>query len=80
MMAYTSYKKIDDVGRVVLPKDVREELGLRINDVIKIDVEKDKIIITKAEETCLFCGNKSGLIHFKGKTICGKCVKDLNNT
>ncbi len=79
-MAYTSYKKIDDVGRVVLPKDIREELGLRINDVIKIDVKNESIVISKADETCFFCGNKSALKHFKGKTICEKCVKELNNT
>ncbi|MEE3429178.1 MAG: AbrB/MazE/SpoVT family DNA-binding domain-containing protein [Ruminococcus sp.] len=79
-MAYTSYKKIDDVGRVVLPKDVREELGLRINDMIKIDVEKDTIVIRKAEESCVFCGKNGSLKHYMGKTVCANCIKQLNNT
>ena len=79
-MIYTSFKKIDDVGRVVLPKDIREKLGLRLNDMIKIDVENDRIVITKAEHTCVFCGKSSGLRSFMGKTVCEDCIKTLNNT
>lgn len=79
-MIYTSFKKIDDVGRVVLPKDIREKLGLRLNDMIKIDVQNDSIIITKAEHTCVFCGKSSGLKSFMGKTVCEYCIKSLNNT
>ena len=52
-MAYTSYKKIDDVGRVVLPKDVREELGLRINDMLRIETENDRIVIATGEPALL---------------------------
>ncbi|MBR2280760.1 MAG: AbrB/MazE/SpoVT family DNA-binding domain-containing protein [Ruminococcus sp.] len=77
-MAYTSYKKIDDVGRVVLPKDVREELGLRINDMLRIETENDRIVITKAEESCIFCGKSSGIKRYMGKTVCESCIKKLN--
>lgn len=77
-MAYTSFKKIDDVGRVVLPKDIRDELGLKINDVLKIDVDNNRIILSKAEQTCVFCGKTSSLKSFRGKTVCEKCVKQLN--
>lgn len=77
-MAYTSYKKIDDVGRVVLPKDVREELGLRINDMLKIEVENNSIIIKKADESCLFCGKGEGIKRYMGKTVCESCIKNLN--
>ncbi len=77
-MAYTSYKKIDDVGRVVLPKDIRDELGLSINEMLKLDVENNRIIITKAENTCVFCGKTSSLKSYMGKTVCEKCVKELN--
>lgn len=79
-MAYTSYKKIDDVGRVVLPKDIREEVGLRLNDMLKIDVENEKIVISKAEDTCVFCGKPEQLKKFMGKTVCESCVKELNNS
>ncbi len=79
-MAYTSYKKIDDVGRVVLPKDIREEVGIKLNDMLKIDVEKDKIIIAKAEDTCVFCGKTANLKKYMDKTVCESCVKALNTT
>lgn len=79
-MAYTSYKKIDDVGRVVLPKDIRDELNLKINEMLKIDVDKNKIIITKAEDTCVFCGKTSSLKSYRGKTVCEKCIEELNNS
>ncbi len=79
-MIYTSYKKIDDVGRVVLPKDIRDELNIRINDMLKIDVEDNRIILSKAEQTCLFCGKTSSLKSFRGKTVCEKCIEQLNNT
>ena len=79
-MIYTSYKKIDEVGRIVLPKDIRNKLDLHINEVIKIDVEGQKIVITKAEQTCTFCGATENLESFKGKNICSKCITQLNKT
>lgn len=77
-MIYTSYKKIDDVGRIVLPKDIRNKLDLRINDLLKIDIENNKIVLTKAEQTCIFCGQTENLESFKGKNICPECLKELN--
>ena len=56
-MIYTSYKKIDEVGRIVISKDIRKRLDLGINELLKIDVEDNKIVITKAEPNCIFCGN-----------------------
>lgn len=79
-MIYTSYKKIDEVGRIVLPKDIRNKLDLHINEVIKIDVEDNKIVITKAEQTCAFCGTTDNLESFRGKNICTKCIRELNKT
>lgn len=79
-MVYTSYKKIDDVGRVVLPKDFRDELGLKINDMLKLDVEEGKIIISKADSVCVFCGKASGLKSYMGKTVCENCIKKLNKS
>lgn len=79
-MVYSSYKKIDDVGRIVLPKDIREELGIKLNEMLKIDVEDGKIVICKAEDSCVFCGKNDGLKKYMGKTVCKNCVNELNNT
>ena len=66
-MIYTSYKKIDEVGRIVISKDIRKRLDLGINELLKIDVEDNKIVITKAEPNCIFCGNTKNLISYKDK-------------
>ena len=79
-MIYTSYKKIDEVGRIVLPKDIRNKLDLKINDILKIDVENDHIVISKAEQTCIFCESKKDLESFRGKNICKECLSQINNT
>lgn len=79
-MIYTSYKKIDEVGRIVLPKDIRNKLDLRINEILKIDVEDNKIVISKAEQTCTFCGATENLESFKGKNICNDCICQLNRS
>lgn len=78
-MIYTSFKKIDEVGRIVLPKDIRNKLDLHINEMLKIDIENNKIVITKAEQTCVFCGCTENLESFKGKNICPKCIKEIIN-
>ena len=79
-MIYKSYKKIDEVGRVVLPKDIRNKIGINIGDILEMDIDKDKIIIKKAEQTCIFCGSTENLESFKGKNICKNCIKLLNNS
>lgn len=77
-MVYTSYKKIDEVGRVVISKDIRKRLDLGVNDSIKIDVEDNKIVITKAEPSCVFCGSGENLKDYMGKSICKNCIKMLS--
>lgn len=79
-MIYKSYKKIDEVGRVVLPKDIRNKIGINIGDILEMDIDEDKIIIKKAEQTCIFCGSTENLESFKGKNICKNCIKLLNNS
>ena len=78
-MHYICYKKIDDLGRVVVPKEIREALDIRLNETVKFDVEGDKIVITKADQTCIFCGKSENLKSYKGKTVCADCIKNLNN-
>lgn len=76
-MIYTSYKKIDDVGRIVVPKDIRSKLGIHLGETLKLDIKDDAIIISKAELTCVFCGNTEDLTDFMGKSVCADCIKKL---
>ena len=77
-MIYTNYKKIDEVGRIVISKNIRKHLSIEANDMLKIDVDGNAVVIKKAEPYCEFCGSEDSLVEFHGKSICRKCLDALN--
>ena len=70
-------RRIDELGRIVLPKEIRRTLGIDEKDPLEIYVEEDKIILTKFSEMCTFCGQVKDLKKYKGKCVCLKCAKSL---
>ena len=70
-------KTIDDLGRIVLPKEIRKRLGLEIRSSVDIYVDNDKIIMSKSNEECVFCTSRNNLTEFKGKCVCQKCISDM---
>ena len=70
-------RKIDELGRIVLPMELRRTLNLNIKDSIEIYVEGESIILKKYEPCCIFCGEATNVNHFKGKNVCDKCLKEL---
>jgi len=70
-------RKIDELGRIVLPMELRRTLNLNIKDSIEIYVEGESIILKKYEPCCIFCGEATNITHFKGKNVCDKCLKEL---
>ena len=70
-------RNIDELGRVVVPKEIRKKLGISNTDPVEIYVEGDKIILTKYLPVCHFCGSTDGLIEYKDKNICSACVAEL---
>lgn len=77
-MIYKTYKSIDPVGRIVIPKDFRDAVGFREGEDLLIEVEDGRIVLSKAEQTCVFCEKTSGLRSYMGKTVCENCIKALN--
>ena len=77
-MIYKSYKSIDPVGRIVIPKDFREAAGLSDGEDLLIEVIDGKIVLSKAEQTCVFCGSKKNLREYMDKTVCENCIIALN--
>lgn len=71
-------RKLDSVGRLVLPIELRKVLGLENNEPVEILTEGDTIILKKFERSCVFCGTGDDLIYFKGKNICPDCLKAIN--
>lgn len=79
MKATGIVRKLDPLGRVVLPIELRKEFNININDPLEIEVEEEKIVLSKHKEICVFCGNTEKVITKKGKKICSNCLEDIKS-
>lgn len=70
-------RKIDELGRIVLPIELRRTLNIDIKDPVEIFIEGDLIILKKYEPACIFCGEAANVENFRGKNICKSCAKEL---
>ena len=70
-------RKVDELGRIVLPIELRRTLDIAQKDPLEIYVDDDKIVLKKYEPSCIFCGNASDVFVFKRKNICPACIKEL---
>jgi len=70
-------RKVDELGRVVLPIELRRTLDIAEKDALEIYVDGSTIILKKYEPACLFCGNARDVIAYKGKNICETCMAEL---
>lgn len=70
-------RKVDELGRVVIPIELRRTLGIDEKDALEIYVDHEKIILKKYEPACVFCGNAEDIHVFKGKNVCTRCAKAM---
>ena len=70
-------RKVDELGRVVLPIELRRTLDIAEKDSLEIYVDGNTIILKKYEPACIFCGNAEDVISYKGKNICSNCMDEL---
>ena len=70
-------RRVDELGRIVLPAEIRQSMDIHVKDKIEIFTEGDKIVLQKYYPACIFCGNTEQLFHFREKRICGVCVASL---
>ena len=77
MKATGIVRKIDELGRVVLPIELRRTMNLEVWDPVEIFLDGDSIVLRKYESACLFCGGTHNLTSFRGKQICGDCLRQL---
>lgn len=73
-------RKVDELGRIVLPIETRKRLGLGAKDPVEIFVEKDRVVLKKYEPACIFCGDADEVIMYKDKRICKACMAELKKT
>lgn len=77
MKAVGIVRRLDDLGRYVLPIEMRRTLNINIGDPLEIFVDGDSIILKKYEPSCIFCGEAKGVTKYKGKNICAACMTEL---
>lgn len=71
-------RKVDELGRIVLPKELRVTLNINEKDPLEIYVDDDnRIILKKYEPACMFCGGMNGIIRFRNHNICRDCLNKL---
>jgi len=70
-------RRMDDLGRVVIPIELRRTLDIAEKDPLEIYVDGNKIILKKYEPACIFCGDAKNVISYKGRNICGACIKAM---
>lgn len=71
-------RKVDTLGRVVLPVELRRVLDIQIKDDLEIYVHGSTIILKKYQPNCVFCGGKESLTEFEDKLVCASCIKKLS--
>ena len=71
-------RKVDELGRIVLPIELRRTLDIEVRDEMEIFIDDGKIVLQKFEPTCIFCGASRGLVTFRGKNICNECMENLS--
>ena len=70
-------RKVDELGRVVLPIELRRHFKIEIKDPLEISVNEDEILLSKYVPRCVFCKSEEDIMEIKGKNICKKCLDEL---
>lgn len=71
-------RKVDELGRIVIPKELRRLLDIAEQDPIEIFTESDTIMLRKYQPECVFCDNAKDVVSFKGKNVCPDCLRAIS--
>ena len=77
MKATGIVRKVDELGRIVLPIELRRTLDIAERDALEIFVDGSSVILKKYRPSCIFCDSTKDVVVFKGKNICPKCLAEL---
>jgi transcriptional pleiotropic regulator of transition state genes len=73
-------RNVDDLGRIVLPIEIRRTFDLAVKDQVEIYTDNDMIILKKFQRNCIFCKSPEDITEYKGKAVCAKCMAELKET
>lgn len=77
MKATGIVRKVDELGRVVIPIELRNKFDIKVKDPIEIFVDSNSIVLKKYEPNCVFCGSTKNLVNYNDKLVCTKCIEKL---
>ena len=72
-------RKLDNLGRIVIPIELRKTMDIAIKDTLEIFTEGDQIILKKYHPACIFCNDARDVISYKGKLVCRRCLAELRS-
>ena len=78
MKATGIIRRVDELGRVVIPIELRNKFGITEKDPMEIYVDGTSIILKKYEPNCVFCGSSKNVVTYKEKLICNKCASQIS--
>lgn len=71
-------RRVDELGRVVIPIDIRTQLGIKERDALEVYIENSAIVLKKHEKKCVFCESANNLTDYKNQPICKKCLNNIS--
>lgn len=73
-------RSVDKMGRIVIPKEIRDQLDVTdSDDSFEIYMEEDAVILKKHQTTCIFCGNGDDCLDYNGRCVCFTCIGRLSD-
>ena len=73
-------RKVDELGRIVLPIELRRTLDIAEKDCLEIYMDGPSIVLKKYQPACVFCDDSKDIVVFRGKNVCLNCIKALLET
>ena len=72
-------RKVDELGRIVLPVELRRTLDIAERDELEIYLDDDKVVLKKYEPSCIFCNSPRDLVNYHGKNVCMECIHNMGD-
>ena len=77
MKATGMVRRVDELGRIVLPAEIRQSMDIQVKDAVEIFTDENRIILQKYHPGCIFCKNVDNVVYFQDKRICAECLEKL---
>lgn len=71
-------RKVDELGRIVLPVELRRTLDIAERDELEIYLDDDKVVLKKYEPSCIFCDSPRDLVSYHGRNVCMECIHNMS--